>query len=676
MHSLRYRQVHLDFHTSPAIPGIGEQFEKKQWQEALKRGHVNSITCFGICHHGWNYNDTTVGKRHPHLAFDLLRAQFDAAKEIDVNVPIYITAGVNNRVAEKHPEWREIVPSGRLAGWAASNLQAGFKSLCFNTPYTDYLCELIVEIARQFPDCSGIFLDIVSQAQCCCESCLQTMTQHGLNPEDERDRIAMSKLSLDRYYRMTTDASRIDNPDMPVFHNSGHIGRGNRDILKYFSHLELESLPTGGWGYDHFPVSAKYCKNLDLDFLGMTAKFHTTWGEFGGYKHPNALRYECDAMLAYGSKCSVGDQLHPSGRMDESTYTLIGEAYADVEAKEPWCADARNMADIALLSQEAVSPELFREAPADDGAARILLEGHYLFDVIDAETPLDNYTMLILPDAIPVDDVLLTRLDRFLEDGGKLLLSGTSGMHRDGSGMAFDIGATMEGESPFQPDYVQPIPELAPDFTAEPIVMYLPSQRIKRHGSSTGRSLGMVYDPYFNRSYRHFCSHQHAPPRPEPSGYACGMLNGNILYLAHPVFTHYRATGAVAHRHCITKAIDLLLGDDKRLSTNLPSTARVTLTAQPAEKRYVLHLLYANTINRGGPMELHGGNISHAPKSVDVIEELLPLRDTTVSIAVPEPPARITLEPQGTEIPFAMNQGRAEFTVKEFTCHQMVALTL
>ena len=88
MHTLRYRQIHLDFHTSPEIPGIGEAFNKQEWQEALKQGHVNSITCFGICHHGWNYNDTRVGKRHPHLKFDLLRAQFDASKDIDVNVPI------------------------------------------------------------------------------------------------------------------------------------------------------------------------------------------------------------------------------------------------------------------------------------------------------------------------------------------------------------------------------------------------------------------------------------------------------------------------------------------------------------------------------------------------------------------------------------------------------------
>jgi hypothetical protein len=50
--TLPTRQVHLDFHTSEFIPGIGEKFDKKQFQEALKLGHVNQINIFAKCHHG------------------------------------------------------------------------------------------------------------------------------------------------------------------------------------------------------------------------------------------------------------------------------------------------------------------------------------------------------------------------------------------------------------------------------------------------------------------------------------------------------------------------------------------------------------------------------------------------------------------------------------------------
>ena len=40
---MRFRQVHLDFHTSEKLTGIGEGFDKKQWQETLKKAAVDSI---------------------------------------------------------------------------------------------------------------------------------------------------------------------------------------------------------------------------------------------------------------------------------------------------------------------------------------------------------------------------------------------------------------------------------------------------------------------------------------------------------------------------------------------------------------------------------------------------------------------------------------------------------
>lgn len=71
---LRYRQVHLDFHTSPHIPAIGEKFDARRWCDTLQAAAVDSVTLFAKCHHGWSYHPTRVGKTHPHLGFDLLRA--------------------------------------------------------------------------------------------------------------------------------------------------------------------------------------------------------------------------------------------------------------------------------------------------------------------------------------------------------------------------------------------------------------------------------------------------------------------------------------------------------------------------------------------------------------------------------------------------------------------------
>ncbi len=663
MHYLRFRQVHLDFHTSPDIAGIGAAFEKKGFQETLRRGHVNSITLFSKCHHGWTYHSTVIGKMHPHLGFDLLRAQFDACKEIDVNAPVYLSAGYDEVAAAAHPDWREMDATGKLSG--SGPLDPGYHKLCFHSPYLDYLCAQIREAARLFPNCDGIFLDIINQGPCCCPYCLAVMAKNGLDPRQETDRRKCAELAVERYYRDTTAAARCDNPAMPVFHNSGHITPGRRDSLPYFSHLELESLPTGGWGYDHYPMSAKYAAQLGLDFLGMTGKFHSTWGEFGGFKHPNALRYECAAMLAFGSKCSVGDQLHPGGALDPSTYDIIGAAYAEVERKEPWCDRVENVADVGLLLSGAVSGR--REPAADTGAARILLEGHFLFDVLDLDVDFNRYKVLVLPDDVAVGPELKARLDAYLKQGGRLFLTGASGAAADGRSFLFDIGAEYAGPSPFQPDYVLPRLDLRAEFVRSPMVMYRGSHRIR---VTDGESLGAVHDPYFNRGFNRFCSHQHTPNRPEASGFDCGVRKGGIVYLAHPVFGTYRDWGAVACREYAVKALRLLLGETATLQVNLPSTGRVTLMRQPAEKRQVLHLLHATMSTRGG-----NGVFFGSPHHFEVIEELLPLRGTDVTLRPPQPVTRATLEPQGAELPLTRNaDGSVSLRVEEFTCHQMVVL--
>lgn len=667
-HRLRFRQIHLDFHTSPHIPGIGKKFDATAWKETLQAAAVDSITLFSKCHHGWSYHPTGVGKIHPQLEFDLLRAQYDATKEAGINAPVYLSAGVDNLASYEHPEWREVNKDGTYTGWAQSPLQPGFHMMDFHSPYLDYLCEQIREAVRLFPDCDGIFLDIISQNQSCGRWSLDFMKANGLDPEKEEDRKESSRLALEKYYQRTTEAAKSLRADMPILHNAGHIPRGRHDIFPYFSHLELESLPTGGWGYDHFPMSAKYACNLPLDFLGMTGKFHTTWGEFGGYKHPNALRYECAAMLAFGAKCSVGDQLHPNGTLDPSTYRIIGEAYREAESKEPWCRDAVQVFDLGVLSSEAES-HTHRESPSDEGVCRVLLESHFLFGLIDRTIDFARYKALVLPDDIRIDADLKAKLDAYLAQGGKLILSGESGMWKGRAEFAFDLGVDYDGPSPFCPDYILPRPDLRAPFVAMPEVMYERSQRIR---VTTGESLGQIFDPYFNRTWDRLCSHQHTPNREEPSGFDCGVQHDSILYFAHPVFRHYRAYGAVAYREFVVRAIRAFLGDALTLGTNLPSTARITLTAQPAENRHILLLLYAPTIARGGGKPPADGAVATG-RSVEVIEDLPDIHNTEVSVQFPEAIAGARLEPAGEALSFTLKDGRLHLRIPRFACHQMIA---
>ena len=665
MSSLSLRQVHLDFHTSEHVPEVGSKFDPEAFASVLRRASVNSINLFAKCHHGWSYYDTRVGERHPNLNLDLLRSQIEACKRSDISTVVYYSIGWDERAAFLHPEWREIGPGGDFRCWGGRNLEPAWKSMCLNSPYLDYCCAQIRELAESFPQADGFWLDIIFMNECCCTNCQISMHDKGLDWENPEHRRKEAYSRRERYYERANASARVKQPDLPVFHNSGHLPHGDRKVFRHYSHLEIESLPTGGWGYDHFPLSAAYARTMGKPYLGMTGKFHTMWGEFGGYKHPNALSYECALMLAFGAGCSIGDQLHPTGEMDSSTYALVGRALREVEAAEPWIRGAEPVVEIALFSVSSLlapgrTDDEARKSPPDHGAVRILLESHFLFDVVDRYSDLSAYKVLILPDAIRLDAELAARIESFRRAGGHLLLSGESGLAPDEERFAIDVGASLHGVSPFCPDFVLPSAELRPDFVEQPFVMYAPSRRIR---AISGRSLGQVFDPYFNRTAKHFCSHQHTPPRPEPSGFDAAVLSNGLIYLAHPVFAVYQDKGAVALKRYVTAAVDHLLGG-RKIVTSLPSFARATVNRQAAQRREVVHLLCAAPFHRGS---FHRGPI-------EVVEDEVTLADVEVTLRVDCQIGKVTLEPQGVELPFVSSDKEIGFTVPRVAGRQIVAV--
>ena len=666
MYRLRFRQVHLDFHTNGTIPGIGEKFSKRQFQAALKAGHIDSITLFAKCHHGYSYHPTKVGTKHPHLKFDLLAAQIEACREIGVRCPIYISAGVDELTAMAHPEW---VVKNR-DGSTYNPLEAGwFKRLRFNSPYLDYLCAQIKEVVQRWPDNDGIFLDIISPWADYSEGALREMKAAGLNPEIAADVDAYTQSVLLRYYRRTTTAVRSVRKDTPVFHNGGHVPVGATKFNLFNSHFELESLPTGGWGYDHFAFSARYAATQPRDFLGMSGKFHTTWGEFGGFKRPAALRYECAGMLAYGSKCSIGDQLHPNGEMNPDTYKLIGAAYAEVEAREPWCDNVRPVARIGLVSAERNQPIARGHgtvSPADEGAARMLLELHLPFLVLDENAKWDGFDLIVLPDTLELTPATLAKANKILAAGGKILAAGSALLNTDKTAFAIDPGAKLIGRSASDPDYLVATTLTPAVPVRSAIVIHGGSYEVKPAAKT--KILVERRAPYFNRTWEHFCSHQHAPDSPakvSPSA----TLTGNIAWFAHDIFTRYRQYGQPLYRDFVAAAIGHLLGGKLPVVTSLPTDGRFNLLEQPNEKRFIAHLLYA-------PKSLRGAsNPQGVNKSMEVIEDLIPLRDVRVSVQVSRKVKTARLVPEGVTLPFTQKDGVADFTVPEFTAHAMIELS-
>ncbi len=645
---LRLRQVHLDFHTSGLLK-VGERFSKEQFQQALKEGHVDSVTVFSKCHHGWSYHPTDVNEMHPGLSFDLLGAQLEACKEINVNAPVYISAGFDEKDYDAHPEWRRLHSEDEEEIKEADS-ETHFHLLCFNTPYLKKLCDEIEEVMVKYNPC-GIFLDIISPKICFCENCLKDMERLGLDKNNEDDLEKHAVIVFNKYADAVNAAVRRHSDTATIFHNSGHIPKGNHKFINYNTHLELESLPTGGWGYDHFPLSAAYVRTVPgKDYLGMTGKFHHSWGEFGGYKHPNALIYETALSIANGAGCSVGDQMHSDSQMNAATYSLIGAAYKRVEEREEWIKGAVNAADIAVLSEEAVTGK--RDAKADIGANRMLLEKNYLYNFIDESAELDSYKLLILPDVKGMSDAFLNKVKAFIENGGKVIASGES-IVKDGS-FTLDTGAVFKGECEFSPTYFVPCFETVNGNTA--YIMRCKAFEIEAEDCEI---LALRQNPYFNRTREHFCSHMHAPNNTEEN-FPAVVIKGSVAYISWDIFTAYAKLGHLSFKEIFSEAVTRLLGDDVSARAAVPDKAVMTLTRQETEKRSILHLLYAHTTLRG--------------ERTEVIEDTVPLYNVSCQVKCEKAPSSVTLVPSGEKLEFTFDGKNVNFTVPEVNIHQMVEI--
>ncbi|MBN2558419.1 MAG: beta-galactosidase trimerization domain-containing protein [Clostridia bacterium] len=663
MDELRFRQIHLDFHTSGLIGDVGNGFDADAFADTLERANVDSVTCFARCHHGMIYYDSRLfpERNHPGLGGrNLLKEQVDACHKRNIKTPVYITVQWDQYTAAEKPEWLMREPSGAPVGQAM--LDSGFyQKLCVNTPYRQFLREHTGEILRDV-DADGIFYDIVITDTCACAYCVADMEKKGLNPLLKDDRLAHYKEVLREFKSEMTEFVHSIRPEITVFYNCGHISFETRDTMDSYTHFELESLPSGEWGYMHFPVTMRYARSLGKDCLGHTGKFHTSWGDFHSFKNKEALEYECLRMLALNAKCLIGDQLEPPGVLSAPVYDLIGGVYSMVREREPWCRGAVPETEIGVMAPDEFSHSGIGSIPGSmTGAARLLEQCSFQFDFIDSTMDFNKYRLLVLPDEIPVDERLGGKISEYIRQGGKVLASYMSGM--DTGGNAFnlgelcvrvmktttdDLGVPVRGRFAIRndfADYVLPEGIIGGGLNPTEHVMY--ARGIESEAVRGGKAEIGAIEPYFVRSYKHYCSHRQAPSSGKRS-YDAVVSTKNTVYFSHPVFGIYNRMSPGWVKTMVSNAVGMLLGE-RLIEHDGPSGVLATVNRQPEGHRFAIHILYYIPERKS--------------TELDIIEDVVPLHNLHVRLRLPENVKSLSAAAGGTVGDVVINGGDCSFTV-------------
>lgn len=612
------RQVHLDFHTSEKIPGVGAAFQPDEFAAMVSAASITSMTVFARCHHGWLYYPSKAFPQlvHPGLANrNLLVEQVRALHRRGIKAPVYITVQWDYQSARSHPEWLIRKPDGSHEGGTFQ--EPGFyQSLCVNTGYVDYLRAVTKEILELLgEELDGLFFDIMGIRPCWCAACRADMANAGIDASDEEAVRDFAKDVLDRFKLEMTEFVHRYRPDCSVFYNAGHVGPCTVRSKDAYSHFELESLPSGSWGYLHFPVTARYARKLGKDCVGMTGKFHTEWGDFHSLKNQAALEFECFRMLSFGFAASIGDQLEPCGTLNPATYRRIGNVYRQFAEREAWARPSVPVVEAAVVTPEKANRE-FEIPESVMGATQLLEELALQFDIIDPGMPLDSYPLLILPDDLVVSAQFQEKLEAYLRQGGKILACGKGGQDEHKRYPA-GFGVRSAGPRTMYPDFIIAEGPLAKELEPDnEYVIYLQPEDLTAAGAEP---ILYARKPYFLRQKTDFCSHFYTPSD-KGVPYPAAFQKGNVMVFSHPLFSQYRKNAPLWCKKLISNALDLLL-PRRVIRHDGPSTMTVSVLDQPEKQRTNLHILTYIPVRKSA--------------TIDIIEERTTVRGITLQVNLP-----------------------------------------
>lgn len=660
----RYRQIHLDFHTAPQIPDVGADFDATTFAETLVEARVNWITLFGKCHHGMSYYPTKAGVMHPSLKFDLLGEQIEACKSKGIATPVYLSVRVDQHMGITRPDLVARLEDGRL--WGPNANQASWYQMCLgNKEYIDYVAAQTEEVLKNY-DADGIFYDMCyypPDPGCFCEKCLARLGDARHDAEAHR------RQTFEILREYTTRLSKLCydlRPNATTFFNSRVTANVHRE-LDTLTHLEIESLTTGGWGYLFFPCWARVVRSYPRPLQGMTARFHKSWADFGGLKTIPQLHYEAASIVATGGVVNIGDQLHPRGTLDKGAYQVMGEIFKRVEAIEEYCLGAEPLTDIgvlllpeneAALSGDTDSRGLVKIDASIEGTAAVLAALKHQWN---GETPdrdnLNRYKVVILPDRGVLDENTLSQISSYLAQGGKILFSHEATL----SGGDFALPNSpvkYVAPCPWVPSYMRLGEKLGVGQPDTEFVNYKPGSHVEPVAGA--QAFGEVWQSYFNRAPGKFSSHNQTPAD-KPTGYPIGVLSADetMGYLYAAVFKGYREDAFYLYKEMVARMLESLLPEPLiKPVQNVPASMEIDVLRQAEQNRLVVHLVAFQPTRRTATNEY--------------IEDTIPIPNVAFSLRTEKAPKRVFLAPTGEEIPFQQEGNYCTVTVPTVLTHQIV----
>ena len=568
-----------DNHTMPACPDVGENFDVETFTDKIKAINVDYLVFHARCNQGMAYYDTRIGIKHPSLKQDLFGLLADACKRKDIALGAYFNAGISSEEGRLHRDWTTLYFDGRSL--REPRFTPHVRTMCYNSGYRDHLIEMVKEVVTNYP-VSGLMIDCLIDYPCVCPICVKEMKEKGINWNNEEEVKKFSEFSAIRLAKDISHAANAIKPGLLISNNYPGY-EGLKGINTYF---DVVCLPASEEGYEFIPAMSHYVRTLgDMPILNMTGRFYD-WGDFGGLRPEVAIKSELLYGLANGMRPNIGGHFHPRGDLETATFDRIERIYKDLQTREEWFDNARNITEIAIVYPKSIHN--IRGDKELKSAVRMLSELKHQFDVVTLASDWSKYKVLIFPDNITFDGEITRRVKKHISEGKAVISTGSSGLDKENKRFALEQewGVRYIGENDFDPAYFHVEKNYNHSMPDMPLSLY--SSGIDMEPSEETRVGAFLIRPYYNRMWDGEYAFYYNPPDKVTEKPALTIHN-KVAHFSHRIFSGYFEKAPVELRTVFDNVLQQLLPDPLIRHENLPSFTRAFVTRQ--QNRTMVHLL-------------------------------------------------------------------------------------
>jgi len=421
-------KCHPDFHM-PADVVVGEGFNGDAYVRRLKECHADAVAFFAKCHYGHSYYPTRVGHVHPRLQKDMLREVVEGCRKHGVGMVAYYSTFMDTHAAEEHPDWARRLSDGKIA-------RDRFTAVCVNTPYvTELLLPQCIEIVTDY-DLDELLLDTMCWFRpCYCEHCRRLFGRDiPLSSEDPHwlDYVHWYKKRFDEFFSGIPAAIHDAAPHVAVCHNWLYSMR-----LPETAPPSVERLIGDSQGSSvRASVNSHYWAGTDLPFDYMVGRFvHgiTDWNS----APPDRLKTIAATSAANGGGFYIIDRQFPDGSLDESAHDALRDAFGFLHERAAAVQGTRHVPEIAVLHalstvngsdgrRFSLYEERWDKVAGFAGAAQLFVEHGRHFTGLNEEKMarrMGEYRLVIVPEQEELPGELLGKLEAYVREGGKLLIT-------------------------------------------------------------------------------------------------------------------------------------------------------------------------------------------------------------------------------------------------------------